>query len=142
MTRSAMITVHCDCGEPVRLRAYTCIDLAEEPRLLEEIDKGCLHNSPCLHCGKRVQIDKWFLLQDSKREILIHVFPMEYRPMYAELLQQLDPLHRLCGIDAVRSVKLVFGMVDLLAFIRGEPTHLPPVLFSHPGDRSVHATVH
>lgn len=142
MRKSAMITVHCDCGGPVSLRAYTCIDLAEEPELLEEIDKGRLHNAPCTHCDKRVQLDKWFLLQDSKREILVHVFPMEYRPLYTELCEQLEPLHRLCGISSVRSVKLVFGISDLLAFIRGEPTHLPPLLFSQMGGNRGHPTVH
>lgn len=125
------------------IRAYTCIDLAVEPHLLKEIDQGRLHNEACSLCDKRIQVDKWFLLQDSKREILIHVFPLEYRAMYRQLRQQIEPLHRLCGISSVRSVKLVFGMYDLLAFIRGEPSHLPPMLFApNQDDAASQATIH
>ena len=82
----------------------------------------------CPHCGKHIQVDKWFLYQDPRRDLLVHVFPREYRHSYLQLQEQLTPLHRLCGVETEGPVQLVFGVDGLLRLLRGEPI-APPVLF-------------
>ncbi len=141
MHKSSLIKVACECGQSVTMRAWACVDIATEPGVLKEMEKGRFHNRSCGNCGTHIQLDKWFLFQDSARNLLIHVFPVEYRQQYHDLREQLEPLHSLCGIESPSSVKLVFGLSDLMAFLRGDPTHLPPVLFSKARTSRARATV-
>jgi hypothetical protein len=129
MKRSSIIEVRCHCGHAVRVAVYNIVDIATEPNVRKQLEEGRFHNVRCRKCTKRIQIDKWFLCQDSQRNFLAHVFPLEYRAMYHDLAGQLDVLHRICELDQANEVKILFGIVELLAFLRGEPTQPPPLRF-------------
>lgn len=130
MPGSVPYEVHCGCGSAVTIETYTLVNAEERPDLVAQLESGEFHNAPCRHCGKRIQIDKWFLFQDPGRDLLVHVFPREYRPSYLQLQEQLVPLHKLCGVETEGPVRLVFGVEGLLRLLRGEPLP-PPILFPY-----------
>jgi hypothetical protein len=128
MPGSVVLEVPCGCGAPVSIETFTLVNAAERPDLVAQILAGEFHNAPCAACGKRTQVDKWFLFQDPRHDVLVHVFPREYRHSYLELQAQLTPLHKLCGVDNDGPAQLVFGVDGLARVLRGEPA-APPVFF-------------
>ncbi len=128
MTKPVKIEVDCNCGASVAVETYTLVNAEEAPHLEEKIRCGEFHHVFCLECQNHIQVDKWFLFQDARRGILVHVFPREYRHSYRQLQEQLVPLHRLCGVQEEGEVELVFGIDGLIAFLNGEAVP-PPVLF-------------
>lgn len=118
----------CPCGATLGITIYTLVNAETDPHLVTQMENGVFHHGVCTRCGKHVQVDKWFLYQDPANNVLVHVFPREYRHAYLNLQHQLVPLHRLCGIEEEGPVQIVFGIDGLLAFLRGERT-IPPVLF-------------
>ena len=123
-----MITVGCQCGASVQVVAHTCIDISQQPELLAELVAGKLHHAQCRRCGKHVQVDKWFLVRDPRRKIMVHVFPDAYRAHYHQLRMQIEPLHHLCGFEAEEGVQIVFGLSGLLEYLQGEQIFSSPLL--------------
>lgn len=128
MIRPVSIEVSCSCGAAVSVTTHTLVNAEEQPHLMAQIEAGEFHNVVCKNCKKHIQVDKWFLFQDPKRNLLVHVFPREYRHSYLQLQEQLTPLHKLCGVETDGAVQLVFGIDGLLALLRGE-VRQPPILF-------------
>lgn len=139
MNEPVSLEVACACGASVKVVTHTWVNVETEPQLRVQLELGKFHNAVCGSCGKHIQIDKWFLFQDPARDLIVHVFPREYRHSYLQLQEQLVPLHRLCGVTSESPLQLVFGIEGLMALLRGE-TPAPPLVF--PQSVPNHATRH
>jgi hypothetical protein len=137
MTKSNVQKVPCECGNKVRVRIHTIVDLTSGWHWVRQMEKGFFHNAPCNGCGKRIQVEKWFMCEDAARRIIIHVFPRAYRPFAAKLEAQVHAIHRLCDMSLQMQTCIVYGIEDLLRVVHGQApvertnTHrlpnLPPI---------------
>ncbi len=133
------MSVACGCGARIRLRVHEVVDL-NVPRMRARLEAGLLHNAPCRRCGRRVQVEKWFLCRDRRQGLLIHVFPSDYRLLHARVRAQVQALHRLCELGESARTEVVFGYVELMAVLRGET--LPPPPPTEPFDPATPRQVH
>lgn len=86
MSRSAIQTLTCPCGEVFSHTIYEYVNVANDPQLRYTVLAGLLNVATCPLCGKRAAFARPFIYSDPERRLLAYVHPRNDAPEDARLM--------------------------------------------------------